>query len=111
MADRNKYMSKGFKKDILKVMLLTHLSRGAGYPYALLKAVKNKKIWIMEGMTKNDVYNTMNALEKQGFIKGKRMRQGAIMRKNYLLTQKGRRIARASKREMMRSFREVIKMM
>ncbi len=104
-------MGKGFKKDILKVIILTHLGRGAGYPYALLKAMENKRIWIMEGMTKNDVYNTVGALEKQGFIKGRAVRSGAILRKNYLLTPKGRRIVSASKRAMIRSFREVIKLM
>ncbi|MCL5239719.1 MAG: PadR family transcriptional regulator [Candidatus Marsarchaeota archaeon] len=111
MAETDRYIGKGFKKDILKVMIMTHLSRKPGYPYALIKAVHHKKIWIMEGMTKNDVYNTMAALEREGFIKSRTAKAGAVIRKNYLLTQKGRHIVKESKKAMMRSFREVIKMM
>jgi len=53
----------------------------------------------------------MNSLEKQGFIKGRTVMKGAVARKNYLLTPKGRKIECASKRMMARSFGEVIKMM
>jgi DNA-binding PadR family transcriptional regulator len=62
-------------------------------------------------VVKSDLYNTMNSLEKQGFIKGRTVMKGAVARKNYLLTPKGRKIECASKRMMARSFGEVIKMM
>ena len=104
-------LSKGFKNEVLKVIILSHLSRQEGYPYALLKAIQNKKIWILQGVVKSDLYNTMNSLEKQGFIKSKTLMKGAVARKNYTLTSKGKKIVNASKRAMMRSFGEVIKMM
>jgi DNA-binding PadR family transcriptional regulator len=111
MADENKFLSKVFQNEVLKVIILVHLSRHEGYPYALLKAVQNKKVWILQGVVKSDLYNTMNSLEKQGFIRSRTTMKGAVARKNYVLTPKGRRIVSASRRAMARSFNEVIEMM
>ena len=103
-------LNRGLQNEILKVMLLIHLSRHPGYPYALLKAVRSRRIWMLQGVVKSDLYNTMNSLEKQGFIKSKAILAGAVARKNYALTPKGRKVVHASKKAMIRSFGEVAKM-
>ena len=111
MANTSRSLNKGLKNEILKVILLNHLNRHEGYPYALLKAMQTKRIWFLQGMVKSDLYNSINSLEKQGFIKSRTVMKGAVARKNYALTPKAKKIVKASKLAMVRSFGEVIKMM
>lgn len=107
MAENRPNLQKGLQNEILKFFLLMHLSRGEGYPYALLKAIKFKRIWILNGLTKNDLYNTIKSLENKGLIKGKPVRKGAMTQKHYVLTPKGRVVARASKGMMLKAFKSV----
>ena len=104
-------MGKGLRNEMLKIILLNHLSRHAGYPYELLKAIEGRKVFMFKGLTKNDLYNAIASLEKQGFIKSKIVMKGAQAQKHYLHTAKGKKIVLASRKQMIKSFREVTKMM
>ena len=90
MPEQKEDFSKVFQNEVLKVFLLQHLSRQSGYPYGLLKAIKNKHIWVLHGLTKNDLYNTINSLEKKGFIRSKYVSKSARSQRHYLLTPKGK---------------------
>ncbi len=96
---------------MLKVILLNHLSRHAGYPYELLKAIEGRKVFIFKGLTKSDLYNAISSLEKQGFIKSKVVMKGAQAQKHYYHTKSGRKIVKASRKLMIKSFMEVNKLM
>ncbi|HVA82859.1 MAG TPA: helix-turn-helix transcriptional regulator [Candidatus Aquilonibacter sp.] len=104
-------ISKGLRKEMLKIIILNHLGRHAGYPYELLKAIESRKAFVFEGLTKNDLYNAIGSLEKQGFIKGHAVMKGAKMQKHYDPTSKGKKIIIASRKAMVRSFTEVNKLM
>jgi DNA-binding PadR family transcriptional regulator len=73
--------------------------------------VQHRKKGMLASLTKNDLYNAINSLEKRGFIRSRPIMKGLIMQKHYELTQKGRRVVRESKRIMIRYFLEVKKMM
>ena len=105
------FPSRGFEREILKVMVIMHLSRHGGYPYALLKAIQGKKIWMLRSVTKSDLYNAIAFLEKRGFIRSKTMLKGAVARKNYFLTMKGKGIVKSARERAKESFREVLKEM
>lgn len=109
--DSEPTISKGLRNEMLKIILLNHLSRHAGYPYELLKAIESKKVFMFKGLTKNDLYNAINSLEKQGFIKGRVVMKGAQAQKHYAHTPKGKKIVMASRKAMIKSFTEVNKLM
>ena len=96
---------------MLKIILLNHLGRHSGYPYELLKAIECKKVFIFEGLTKNDLYNAINSMEKQGFIKSRIVMKGAKVQKHYYPTAKGKKVVLASRKAMVNSLMEVKKMM
>lgn len=104
-------ISKGLRKEMLRIIILNNLARHPGYPYELLKGIESKKVFVFEGLTKNDLYNAISSLEKQGFIKGKAVMTGAKMQKFYEPTAKGKKIVLASRKAMVKSFTEVNKLM
>ncbi|MDE1855788.1 MAG: PadR family transcriptional regulator [Candidatus Micrarchaeota archaeon] len=104
-------ISRGLRKEMLKIIIMNNLSRHSGYPYELLKGIESKKIFIFEGLTKNDLYNSIGSLEKQGFIKSRAVMAGAKLRKHYDLTPKGKKIVAASRKAMVKTFLGMKKMM
>ncbi len=111
MKGEGDYFGKALKGEILRFIILNHLSQHEGYPYALMKAIHHKKVWILRGATKSDCYNAMNALEKQGFIRGKLVLKGAMAQKHYVLTPKGKRVVKQSIKIMRKGFKEASKLM
>lgn len=105
------FPSKGLRNEMLRFILLRHLSWRTGYPYALLKAIQGKKVWILKGMTKNDLYNAIASLEKEGYIKGKSTMKGGKVQKYYELTASGKKVVKASEQIMYKSFLEMRKLM
>ncbi|MDE1762033.1 MAG: helix-turn-helix transcriptional regulator [Candidatus Micrarchaeota archaeon] len=104
-------ISKGLRKEILRIIILNNLGRHSGYPYQLLKAIESRKVFIFEGLTKSDLYNAIASLEKQGFIKSKAVMKGAKVQKHFDLTAKGKKIVIASRKAMVKTFLAVNKLM
>lgn len=104
------FPGKGLRNEILKVILLHRLECHSEYPYEMLKAMRERKVWIFQGLTKNDLYNAMSSLEKQGFIRSKVVMKGGKVQKHYELTPRGKKIVKNSRKIMLRSFLEVKKM-
>ncbi len=111
MPNNENYISRGYRNEVLKIILLSHLSRKEEYPYALFKVIQKRKVWFLRGVTKSDLYNALNSLEKHEYIKSKTIVRGTHARKNYTLTPEGKRIVKAWKMAMIKSFAEIVKMM
>jgi DNA-binding PadR family transcriptional regulator len=104
-AEKECFPSKGLRTEMLKIIILVHLSHSPEYPYALMKVMQKKKVWILRGLGKSDFYNAMNSLEKHGFIKGRAVMKGAKIQKHFILTDKGKKTAAMSRKVMIRSFK------
>lgn len=102
-------VNTGLRNEILKMILLLYLEKHVEYPYSLLKSLRARKISMLESMTKNDLYNALNSLEKQGLIKGKSLKMGLVTHRHYRLTLSGREIAGMYKKNMIKSILEVKK--
>jgi DNA-binding PadR family transcriptional regulator len=111
MLNKENYITKGYRNEVLKLVLLTHLSRKEGYPYDLFKKMQSRKIWFLRGVVKSDFYNALNSLEKHGYIKGKIIIRGSHARKNYTVTAEGKRMLKAAKIAMIKSLVDVTRMM
>ena len=96
---------------MLRIIILNNLGRHSGYPYALLKGIESRKIFIFEGLTKSDLYNAISSLEKQGFIRGRVVMKGAQAQKHFDLTARGKKIVVASRKAMVKTFMSVNKLM
>jgi DNA-binding PadR family transcriptional regulator len=111
MPDKENYITRGYRNEVLKLILLRHLSEKEGYPYDLFKKMQKRKIWFLRGVVKSDFYNALNSLEKHGYIKGKIIIRGSHARKNYTVTADGRRIVKAAKMAMIKSLGDITRMM
>jgi DNA-binding PadR family transcriptional regulator len=81
-------MDKDLARGIVKIIILSCISKEPTYPYALLKIIKkHRHFGRMFG--KSDVYNMTAVLERDGFIKSSTKHLGNKVQKMYTITKKG----------------------
>lgn len=112
-AEEN-YMNKDVKKIMLKFRLLHEISLKPSYSYELFEglckaAAASKFFGRSKAEIKNDIYNTINALEKSGYIKSvSKVEDGKL--KNYCyITPLGRKTMRKSKAFFLKSVSQLAK--
>lgn len=105
-------MTKDMSHMILKLIVLRRIEKGEVYSYALIKEFDNKKI---SGLlkkpgknVKNDIYNTVKALQKSGYITMKAKVDGNKLKKYYYLTSEGKRAVGESKKLFIKSMKELM---
>lgn len=111
----NPYMTKDMKRQVLKLMVLRRIRAGRAYSYAIIKELGNEHLSMFlkkdTGSVKNDVYNTINALERSGYIKFSPASGMAGGKKYYVITAKGKRVLTESKRLFLASMRELMRIL
>ena len=115
-AGGHAYMTKDMPHIILKLLVLKKMLSKNVYSYALIKEFSGTHIsHFIEahgGSVKNDIYNTVKALEKSGYISTKAIIDGGRLKKYYKITSSGKRALRESKqlfRKNMKELMEIIK--
>jgi Transcriptional regulator PadR-like family. len=108
MACKQMHMSKDFKHIIMKLIILKKLAKGKEYSYKIIKDMQDiamsRFVTKGEGEIKNDVYNTISSLEKDGLIKA--AGHGG-RRRYYSLTRNGRGALQEADRLMVPIFKEL----
>lgn len=94
----------------LKLLILAHLRDSGTYPYAMLKHFRGSGHSFLSEMKKSEMYNMINSLEREGFIAYHAARKGMRQQKYYVLTPKGRKVLRSSKRILTRAMSEFRKL-
>jgi DNA-binding PadR family transcriptional regulator len=84
-----KYLDETMRKGIASIVVLIHIKKKSNYPYALMKAFKRSHHPILANMDKSQIYNILNALERDGFVKSRTKRVGGKSQKVYSVTPKG----------------------
>jgi DNA-binding PadR family transcriptional regulator len=86
------YISKEIRKMVLKLVIMKKIKHGTTYSYAILKDLEGShavaKFENPENI-KNEVYNTIKALEKEGYIKSDSAKKKDGTRVSYRLTSRG----------------------
>jgi DNA-binding PadR family transcriptional regulator len=103
-------VSRGMRLIALKLIILKRIKYGAIYPYALMKELlKDCHISAMlckdKGDVKNDIYNTIKALEQSGYIKAKVKTRGTKLKKYYTITACGNRTLTQAKLQFLKSMK------
>ena len=116
LVDQNpSYMSKDMRHIVLKLLILKRIKSGRTYSYALLKEFSNDRISGLlqkeKGNVKNDIYNTINALEKSGYIKVKADVNNARLKKYCTLTRSGKATLAQTKRIFISSMKSLMEIM
>ena len=107
MMEEKTKVWKSLQGGILKLMLLRSISKGEDYPYSMLKSLKCNRHMPLGSITKNEVYNALNALEKQGYVKSKTVLSGNKAQRHYRLTVNGRSVVRRSRRIMLQLIKDM----
>lgn len=108
----NPYMTKDMMHIILKLKLLYRIQSGRVHSYALIKEFESSP-HIMDfiskhgGSVKSSIYNTVNALEKSGYVKTSADKDGSRSKKYYTITSEGRKALKESKGLFIKSMREL----
>ena len=110
------FFNRGVQSLALKLVLLKRIGQGEVYSYALLKELDKRggffKHLRHHGMNvKNDVYNTVKALEKSGYIRMKARIEGGRLKKYYSITMSGRRVLMQTTKVLKSSMRNLIEIM
>jgi DNA-binding PadR family transcriptional regulator len=109
----NPYMTKDLAHLIFKLILLNYIEKKEVYSYALIKEFDNPKIsqFLKKkniGL-KNDIYNTVKALEKSGYITVKAKVESGRLKKYYYITARGKIATKEWKALFMKSMKELEK--
>lgn len=84
------YVDETMKKGIVSAIVIHHIKKNKGtYPYALMKEFKKSRHPFLSAMDKSQVYNLLNTLEHDGFVKSKASLVGSKVQKVYSVTPKG----------------------
>jgi DNA-binding PadR family transcriptional regulator len=111
----NPYMNKDMRHMVLKLLILKRIKSGRTYSYALIKEFSNDGISGLlqkeHGNVKNDIYNTINALEKSGYIKVKAESGKIRPKKYYTITKSGNSALLQTKKLFMGSMKSLMKIL
>lgn len=107
-------MSKDTRRMMLKLMLLHKISKKPCYSYGLIEEFsshpKAAHLLNKNGKElKNDIYNTIKALEKSGYIKPKAKIEGGKLKNYYYITKEGREVLKETKRLFIGAITELVK--
>lgn len=112
---KDPYMNKDMRHIVLKLLLLKRIKGGRTYSYALVKEFSNDKISGLlqkkQDNVKNDIYNTINALEKSGYIKVKAETGKIRPKKYYTITKSGNSALLQTKKLFMSSMKGLMKIL
>ena len=92
-------------RGMLRIVVLVHLKKRGMHPYAMLKHFEGTPLF--SRIKKSDVYNTINSLEKEGYVRYKAVKKGAQTQKRYELTAKGTNILMRSKKIKTRALNDL----
>ncbi len=90
--DASHYITKDMYHAILKLILLTTIKEKKTYSYKMLKDVGEivkSRHFPHSGSIKNDIYNTISALENAGYVRVQAKLEGNRVKKYYSITAKG----------------------
>lgn len=107
----DKYISKSFYNLILKLFILKKISKEKSvYPYDLIKKVSKLKMLSLikdKKDLKNDIYNTIAALNKSGYIDFKEVKESGRTKKYYYITPLGKKTLRATKKTFLNTVKKI----
>ena len=108
-------MTKDMSHIVLKLIVLRRIQKSAVYTYALIKEFDRPAmagLMKKHGMSvKNDLYNTVSALEKSGYIKVRAKTEDGRIKKYYHITGKGAAALSDTKAIFLRSMGELVKIL
>ncbi len=84
------------RKGMLKIVILKKINEKECYPYALLKTLQKGHLGAVHGMGKNDIYNAISSLEKDGLIQHVTRLSGPHAQNVYSLTKRGKEVLRTA---------------
>ena len=84
-----KYVDNTLRAGMKRLIVLHSIKKHRTYPYALLKVLKKSDHIVIRKITKSEIYNILNSLEKKGLVKGELKRVGQKMQKMYHITPSG----------------------
>jgi len=95
------FIDKDMRNSMLKMFILRSVGRESTNSYALLKEFSKRRRFFSRfgGVPdlKNEVYNTINSLEKSGYIKSSQKIENGRLKNYYFLTIKGRKVTNSAK--------------
>jgi DNA-binding PadR family transcriptional regulator len=115
MSFEKRHMDNEFKHMLIKFIILKRISESDIYAYRLLKEVENlPRIEFFcsdKNKLKNDIYNAINALSKDGYIKVVQKKVGKRVRNYYTLTNEGKESMRNIKENFINAVTNIKKIL
>lgn len=105
------FLNKDMKKIMLKMRILRMIDKENIYSYAIVKKFAERphsgRLFSSKRATKNEVYNTISALEKSGYIKQAGKSKSARAQNYYKTTSKGKSALASARKVFISSMKEV----
>lgn len=106
------FLNKDMKKMLFKLRVLRTISKKKIYSYAIIKQFQEsphaKRLFgNNKSAIKNEVYNTINALEKSNYIKISAKSKSVRIKNYYKITTKGQSALKSTKKVFVLSMKEI----
>lgn len=112
MIEKN-FLTKDMKKIMIKVKILKLIGSKRTYSYAITKEIAQSKhmarFFSGKGAVKDEVYNTINALEKSGYIRLVKQPKSGRVTNYYAITKEGKSVLDDTKKVFASSMKEISK--
>jgi DNA-binding PadR family transcriptional regulator len=104
-------LKKDMKNMMLKLKILRMISRNKTYSYAIVKDFtensRASKFFGGKQAIKNQVYNTINALEKSGYIRLSKQLKSKTAKNYYIITHDGKSALDGTRKVFASSMKEI----
>jgi DNA-binding PadR family transcriptional regulator len=104
-------LTKDMKKVMIKIKILKIIATNRMYSYAIINEIANSqnltKFFNRREAIKDEVYNTINILEKSGYIRVARQSTTVRVVKYYEITKEGKSVLNSAKKVYAASIKEI----
>ena len=112
---KENFLNKDMKKTLLKIHILHRIKRSKVNSYSLLKEISSNshsgRFFKNKAEIKNEVYNTINSLEKSGYIESSRKVESGRLKNFYAPTEKGTEVLKSAKVIFLKNMKELVLIM
>lgn len=108
---RPNFFTQDIRKAMLKVRLLSRIKKSRVNAYMLLKEISSRpiasRLFKDSSELKNTVYNTLNSLERSGYIKSTKKVEKGRTKYYYAVTAKGNAVLSSARTAFKRHAKEI----
>lgn len=110
MPEKN-FIRREMRSTMIKLFVLRRIGRSEMNSYTLMKEITENRrasgFFYNESSIKNEIYNTINSLQKSGYLKSSQKIENGRLKNYYALTANGRELLKSARSIFEKNIKEM----